>query len=113
MEIRFHCDGTTTNENGDRVIIKALTTEFLEKKEYQFDSLVFRYKEARLKQAQYDAQILKYEQNLSQLEAEIKAKRQADRDIMRFIEILRDAMEGLDGTYQKTGGWAKNSRSTI
>lgn len=70
-----------------------------DKKAYIYDSLVFRYKDARYKQRVLDEKYLfeKYvDKGLPIKEAKSKAlvtsMREYDRDLMRFIEILNDAI---------------------
>ena len=58
-------------------------------KGYAFDSLVFRYKIAREAQAQWESYIYRKEGNISKAD---NALRIAERDIMRFIQILDDVI---------------------
>lgn len=58
-------------------------------KGYAFDSLVFRYKMAREKQAEWEAYNHTKEGHPSKADT---AKSIAERDIMRFIQILNDVI---------------------
>ena len=58
-------------------------------KGYAFDSLVFRYKMAREKQAEFEISEAKRSGNINKMD---KAKSMAERDIMRFIQILDDVI---------------------
>lgn len=56
---------------------------------YAFDSLIFRYKMAREKQAQWDAYQYSKQGKIEKAEHQ---KDLAERDIMRFIQILDDVI---------------------
>lgn len=58
-------------------------------KDYIFDSLVYRYKLAREQAMQYELMIAKKEGNYNKEDA---IRHIANRDVMRFIEILDEAM---------------------
>lgn len=58
-------------------------------KGYIFDSLVYRYKLAREQAMQYELMIAKKEGNSRKEET---IRHIADRDVMRFIEILDEAI---------------------
>ena len=58
-------------------------------KGYAFDSLVLRYKLAREKQAEWEAYQYRKEGNLRKAD---NTKSLAERDIMRFIQILDDVI---------------------
>lgn len=92
-ETAYKIDGTTF-----------YSSEFIDnlkkdKKSYIYDSLVLRYKEARYKQSLLDEQYLvkKYfERGCPIKEAEVKAQLTSqdryERDFMRFINILNEAI---------------------
>lgn len=58
-------------------------------KGYAFDSLVFRYKIAREAQAQWEAYNYRKEGNITKANNALSI---AERDIMRFIQILDDVI---------------------
>ena len=58
-------------------------------KGYAFDSLIFRYKMAREAQAEWEAYKYRKEGNLSKAD---NVKSLAERDVMRFIQILDDVI---------------------
>lgn len=57
-------------------------------KGYAFDSLVFRYQLASKEQAILDTEKIAYKKNISKIETRRIAEDRAERDIMRFIQIL-------------------------
>lgn len=60
-------------------------------KGYMFDSLVYRYQLALYKALSKDAEELMIK-GFSKRDAEAQARRNYDRNLMRFIEILNEAM---------------------
>lgn len=60
-------------------------------KGYGYDSLVFRFKEARYKQAEFEA-IEARKNGKDPYTARENAKGRADRDFMRFCQILNDLL---------------------
>lgn len=64
----------------------------LDKKGYMFDSLVYRFKNYQSRAFPYEVIQLKHDRNLSEIEAMQKIKERHDRDLMRFIEILNEAI---------------------
>lgn len=84
----FIDNGVKEIKIGDTVL--KLFTENDEKKlkGYQYDSLVFRYAIARKSMAEYER--LRYRTNPSKKDDFFD--RQADRDIMRFCQILDEAI---------------------
>ena len=56
---------------------------------YAFDSLIFRYKMARDAQKQAEIQKARKEGNYN---AELQAESMANRDLVRFIQILDDVI---------------------
>lgn len=63
-------------------------------KGYMFDSLVYRYTAARQKALEYDLQA--YRRTQSQWGNEACLRNEANRDVMRFIEILDEAIGERD-----------------
>lgn len=61
-------------------------------KGYMFDSLVYRFKDYQSRAFNYEVTQMKHQRNLSQLEAEEKVKDRYNRDLMRFIQILDEAI---------------------
>ena len=61
-------------------------------KGYMFDSLVYRFKDAQAKAFQMDIIDYKYKHNCSEIEARRELRARYDRDLMRFIEILHEAI---------------------
>lgn len=61
-------------------------------KGYMFDSLVYRFKDYRYKAFDYEVALYKAQKNLSRVEAEIAITRRHERDLMRFVEILDEAI---------------------
>ena len=72
----------------EELVEKALSAD-KKIKGYAFDSLVFRYKMAREKQAEWEAYRHRKEGNLSKAD---NAENRAERDIIRFIQILDDVI---------------------
>lgn len=63
---------------------------------YAYDSLVYRYQLARMRLAQYEATEYFIENGGSRAEARAKANKLAQRDIMRFGQILDEVMKEHD-----------------
>jgi hypothetical protein len=61
-------------------------------KGYMYDSLVFRYQLALYKASLKDAEDIMIREGISKKEAEAKARRNYERDLMRFIQILDEAI---------------------
>lgn len=61
-------------------------------KGYMFDSLVYRFKDYQSRAFNYEVNQIKHQRNLSQFEAEEKVKDRHNRDLMRFIQILDEAI---------------------
>lgn len=61
-------------------------------KGYMFDSLVYRFKDYQNKAFQTDVNDLKYEKNISEIEARRIVKDRYDRDLIRFVQILNEAV---------------------
>ena len=61
-------------------------------KGYMFDSLIYRFKNYQHKAFNYDVMLYKAQKNISHLDAEIAIKDRYERDLMRFIQILDEAI---------------------
>jgi len=61
-------------------------------KGYIYDSLVYRYQLALYRASLKDAEDMVTRDYISKKEAEAKARRNYNRDLMRFCEILDEAM---------------------
>ena len=61
-------------------------------KGYMFDSLVYRFKDYQHKAFDYEVMLYKDKRNLPRVEAEIAITNRHERDLMRFIEILNEAI---------------------
>lgn len=61
-------------------------------KGYMYDSLVYRYQLALYKANEIETRDLMINENLSRQEAETKARKYAKRDLMRFCQILDEAI---------------------
>ena len=64
----------------------------LHAKGFMYDSLIFRFKEYQSKAFYLDVQDYKYERNCSEIEARNRIKDRYNRDLMRFIQILDEAI---------------------
>lgn len=64
----------------------------LDKQGYAFDSLVYRFKDYQARAFQAEVMQMKYDMNMPEMEARQKVKDMHDRDLMRFIQILNEAM---------------------
>ena len=61
-------------------------------KGYMFDSLVYRFKMYQEKAFQLDVIDYKYKHNCSEPEARYRVRDMYNRDMMRFIDILHEAI---------------------
>ena len=61
-------------------------------KGFMFDSLVFRFKEYQAKAFQSEVVDYKYKYNTSETEARNRVQDRHNRDLMRFIDILHEAI---------------------
>lgn len=61
-------------------------------KGYMYDSLVYRYQLALYKASETEARDLMINKNLSQPEAEAQTRKNYNRDLMRFCQILDEAI---------------------
>lgn len=83
---------------GDKTLIEKLKKAdayddlFIHAKGFAFDSLIFRFKEYQAKAFQAEVVDYKYKHNASEIEARIKIQDRHNRDLMRFIQILDEAI---------------------
>jgi hypothetical protein len=61
-------------------------------KGYIYDSLVYRYPLALYKASLKDAEDIMIREGISKKEAEAKARRNYERDLMRFVQILDEGI---------------------
>lgn len=61
-------------------------------KGYMFDSLVYRFKDYQARAFQIEVNDLKCQRNLPEIDARQIVKNRHERDLMRFIEILNEAI---------------------
>ena len=61
-------------------------------KGYMFDSLVYRFKDYQARAFQMEVMELKHNRNLPELEARNIIKDRHNRDLMRFVQILNEAI---------------------
>lgn len=71
---------------------KASDDLILHTKGFMYDSLIFRFKEYQAKAFQLEVQDYRYKYNCSELEARHGIKDRHDRDLMRFVQILDEAI---------------------
>lgn len=64
----------------------------LHTKGFMYDSLIFRFKEYQSKAFYLDVHDYMYERNCSEIEARNRLKDRYNRDLMRFIQILDEAI---------------------
>lgn len=69
-----------------------LTKLYMDKQGYAFDSLVYRFKDYQARAFRAEVLQMKYDKNLTELEASQRVKDRHDRDLMRFIQILDEAI---------------------
>lgn len=61
-------------------------------KGFMYDSLVYRFKDYQSRAFQAEVVDYKYRRNCSEIEARERIKDRHDRDLMRFIQILDEAI---------------------
>ena len=61
-------------------------------KGYMYDSLIYRFKEYQAKAFQAEVVDYKYKHNASEIDARMKIQDRHNRDLMRFIQILDEAI---------------------
>jgi hypothetical protein len=81
------------NLEGIKIISEEdLNNLILDKKGYMFDSLVYRFKDYQSRAFQTEVKEYKYKRNSDEIEAYNTIKDRHNRDLMRFIEILNEAI---------------------
>lgn len=65
-------------------------------KGYMYDSLIYRFKDYQARAFQSEVIDYKYKHNTSELDARERVRNQHNRDLMRFIDILNEAMGDHD-----------------
>ena len=90
MEERIMYQGTDVTEVFDYYNNQEEHKKHL--KGYIYDSLVYRYQLARYKASLKDADDIMEKENISRREAEAEARYNYDSDLMRFCEILNEAI---------------------
>ena len=65
---------------------------YIHTKGFMFDSLVYRFKDYQARAFQAEVNDYKYKYNSSELEARKTIRDRHDRDLMRFIQILNEAI---------------------
>ena len=81
-----------TNHIIDDSLIEMIDEHKLHLKGYIYDSLVYRYQLALYKASLKDAQDIMITEQISLKDAEAKARRNYNRDLMRFCQILNEAI---------------------
>lgn len=61
-------------------------------KGYMYDSLVYRFKDYQERAFPLEVMDYKYKNKVSEIDARMKVRDRYDRDLMRFIEILNEAI---------------------
>ena len=61
-------------------------------KGYMFDSLIYRFKDYQHKAFDYEVMLYRTQKNLPRIDAEVAIAHRHERDLMRFIEILNEAI---------------------
>ena len=61
-------------------------------KGFMFDSLIYRFKDYQARAFMSEVNDIMYDKNLSMTEARNKIRDRHDRDLMRFIQILDEAI---------------------
>ena len=65
---------------------------YLDKQGYIFDSLVYRFKDYQARAFQAEVIQMKHDRDMPEIDARQIIKDRHDRDLMRFIQILNEAM---------------------
>lgn len=84
------------NKNNLKLIQNELEGSSRHIKGYMFDSLVYRFKDYQAKAFQIEVNDYKYKGNCSEMEAREIITSRHNRDLMRFIEILDEAIGDHD-----------------
>lgn len=61
-------------------------------KGYMYDSLIYRFKDYQARAFQAEVVDFKYKRNCSEIEARERVRDSHNRDLMRFIQILDEAI---------------------
>lgn len=61
-------------------------------KGFMYDSLIYRFKDYQARAFQAEVVDYKYKHNASEIDARLQIQDRHTRDLMRFIEILNEAM---------------------
>lgn len=69
-----------------------VTQSTIHTKGYMFDSLVYRFKDYQARAFQVEVNDYRFTHSCSEPEAREKIKNRHNRDLMRFIEILEEAI---------------------
>lgn len=69
-----------------------LTKLYMDKQGYAFDSLVYRFKDYQARAFRAEMLQMKHDRNMTELEASQRVKDQHNRDLMRFMQILDEAI---------------------
>jgi hypothetical protein len=69
-----------------------LTKLYMDKQGYAFDSLVYRFKDYQARAFRAEMLQMKHDRNMTELEASQRVKEQHNRDLMRFMQILDEAI---------------------
>ena len=64
----------------------------IDKQGYAFDSLVYRFKDYQSKLFPFEVQEMRVTRQMSEWDARERVKSRHDRDLMRFIQILDEAI---------------------
>ena len=91
MEIKIDIDKIVKDEV-DKVLNGLDQIPDKHTKGYMFDSLVYRFKDYQARAFNYEVLKIRQSHGLSQIEAEEKIKNMYNRDLMRFIQILVEAI---------------------
>ena len=73
-------------------LIENLNNYNIHTKGFMFDSLVYRFKDYQARAFQAEVVDYKYKHNASEIDARMKVRDRHDRDLMRFIDILHEAI---------------------
>ena len=65
---------------------------YIHTKGFMFDSLVYRFKDYQARAFQSEVNDYKYKHNSTEIEARERIKDKHNRDLMRFIQILDEAI---------------------
>ena len=77
---------------GSKPLIEKPEKPDIHTKGYMYDSLVYRFKDYQSRCYDLEVRDFMYEKNVSREEARKTVRHRHERDLMRFIEILNDAI---------------------